>query len=426
MSKSPKNIQAVRGMKDILPDEVKTWQEVERTSRAIFSRFDYQEIRTPLVEERDLFVRSIGGQTDIVQKEMYELISRSGRRLALRPEATAGCVRAYLEHSIHKTESFSKFYYIGPMFRAERPQAGRLRQFYQIGVEAIGSAEAYVDAEVATLLIELLQNLGLDKQTLSLNSIGCRKDKANYQRLIKNQLIKKKSSLCPDCQRRLESNAFRILDCKNQKCQEPIRKLPAITDSLCEGCRDHFEQVKKHLESLGIKYHLDPYIVRGLDYYTGAVFEVTSAKLGAKNAVAAGGRYDNLIEDLGGRSIPACGFAIGTERLISLIHKTISLKIKPEKAVFIATIGDKARETGFWLLNQLRRAGIKTLFGYQSPSVKSQLRAADRGGAQFVIIIGEDELKEKIVTLRDMSTGEESKVSPEILIAELKGKLGVS
>jgi len=415
MSKSPKKIQAVRGMKDIMPAESGIWQKLEELARDIFKRFNYTEIRTPLVEELGLFTRSIGTETDIVQKEMYELKSRSDNQLALRPEATAGCVRAYLEHSIHKIEPFTKLYYIGAMFRAERPQAGRRRQFYQIGLEAIGSADPYVDAEVISLLMELLSEAGVKNATLHINSIGCALDKTKYQDLIKKSLGKHKSSLCPDCRKRLDKNALRVFDCKQEKCCKLIKELPIVTKSLCPGCKTHLDSVLKILDSIKVKYNLNPNIVRGLDYYTGIVFEVSHPDLGAQNAIAAGGRYDKLIKELGGIDIPACGFAIGMERLLNLVADKLKTGSLEPAGIYVATIGDKARAAGFKLVNKLRKKGKLCLFDYQAKSLKAQLRNANRANVEQVAIIGDDELKTKKVVLRNMITGKEEKISSEKL-----------
>ncbi len=327
-------LKALRGTKDILPEEVCLWQSIETSARNIFAIYGYKEIRTPIIEEASLFIRSIGDATDIVQKEMYVFYDRSRRAIALRPEATASVVRAYIEDSLSHKEGLCKLYYIGPMFRSERPQKGRQRQFHQLGVEAIGSGDSLLDVEVILLAVSLLKALGINDFSLQINSLGCEKDKLamieDYRKVLRPYL----DSLCRECNTRYNKNILRVLDCKNPGCREIVKGIK-FKDSLCPACSGHFESVKKGLNQLGIAYTVDRKIVRGLDYYTKTVFEITQKELGAKDAICAGGRYNNLVKDMGGKDTPAIGFAFGVERL-ALSLKGLGLEAFSQR-IFIAT-----------------------------------------------------------------------------------------
>ncbi|MEA3560391.1 MAG: histidine--tRNA ligase [Candidatus Omnitrophota bacterium] len=405
-------IKAVRGMNDILPDEIIKWQYLEKISRQVFELYGYSEIRTPILEETSLFIRGIGKTTDIVSKEMYSFSDSKGRKLTLRPEETASVLRAYLEHSLDKKCGFGKFYYAGPMFRSERPQSGRSRQFYQIGIEAVGSYSPYLDCEVIDILLKVLAKLKIEGYVLKLNSVGCKKCRPGFKKILKNNLAKDINLLCPDCRRRFNSNVFRILDCKKSGCKTAVRKAPAILNYLCEECKTHFGKVKQGLELLRIAYKLDAYLVRGLDYYTKTAFEVEHPLLGAQNAIAAGGRYDDLSLELGGTSLGACGMSMGMERVLMTLDALGEGLPLAHKArdIYLAIIGKEAFNPGYKILQQLRNQNLKAEIDYQGKSLKAQLRLAGKLNCKYVIILGEDEIKKNIATLKNMTTGKQSEV----------------
>ncbi|MBU4140597.1 MAG: histidine--tRNA ligase [Candidatus Omnitrophica bacterium] len=415
-------IKAIRGTKDILPKNSQIWCFIEGKAKGLCELYGYRQIRTPLLEEARLFARSIGEATDIVQKEMYSFLDRKKRLLCLRPEATASVVRAYLEHGLDKSAHLAKFYYFGPMFRAERPQAGRLRQFHHIGVEAIGSLSPYLDAEVISLAVKILQEIGLEGFSVQLNSIGCRKDRQKYKLILRKALKNKLKLLCCDCHSRYKVNLLRIFDCKNVACKKVTRRLPSIVDSLCPQCRGHFFKVKQILNSLNISYTLNPHLVRGLDYYTKTCFEFVHPHLGAQNAVGAGGRYDDLVSDLGGPEKPAVGFALGIERLIAAIApgKEAEQANKIFPSLYVAVIGDEARQLAFKTLHSLREQGIFCEMDYHDKSLKGQMRQADKLRAKYVAILGETELKKEVVILRDMQNKSQKEVKIDKLAEELK------
>jgi histidyl-tRNA synthetase len=360
-------------------------------------------------ENTRLFVRSIGETTDIVEKEMYTFGSAE-ESFTLRPEATAPVVRAYLEHNLHKTKAFQKLYYIGPMFRHERPQAGRKRQFHQIGVEAIGASEPLLDAEVIALACHFFDEVGLAGYRVRLNAIGTPASRSGYRELIKGQLEAQGEKLCPDCRRRLDRNVFRVLDCKQPGCIAVTRGLPRILDHLPEAERAHVARVCDALASAGVAFEEDPFLVRGFDYYTGTVFEVTHGGLGAQDALCGGGRYDNLIADLGGPSLGAVGFAIGVERVL-LALQALGQAAAPEPLdLYIVTMGDAARRGAFATLAQLRRVGLRADSDYEGRSLKAQMRSADKLGARFVTVLGDEELASGVLKLKEMATGRETTV----------------
>jgi histidyl-tRNA synthetase len=405
------NMKALRGMTDILPHEVPSWQCAEAAARSIFARYGYEEIRLPLMEETALFTRSIGEETDIVQKQMYSFKDRGERDVSLRPEGTASVARAYIEHSMDQVSPISKLYYIGPMFRNERPQAGRLRQFNQMGAELIGSASPYADAEIISLMMGLLEACGLTGAELNINSLGCEKDKKAFEKLLRKEFAPKANALCPDCKKRYEKNILRVFDCKNDSCRQLLRSAPKITECLCESCSSDFEEVKAALDSTGIKYSPSPFLVRGLDYYTGVVFEITHKNLGAQDAVAAGGRYDNLIGDIGGPRMPACGFAVGVERMLLAAQKTG--QEAPKKTVteiFLIGLGRQAQRETFKVLAQLRKKGVSCQMGLDDKSLKSQMRFADKIKARRVLIIGDSELKNGAALIRNMENKEQKEI----------------
>jgi histidyl-tRNA synthetase len=406
-------IKAIRGFNDILPDEIGKWQFVEDTARKVFEGFGFSEIRIPIIERTELFSRGIGEATDIVEKEMYTFTDRSGNSLTLRPEATASMARAYLEHQIYSFDPVAKLYCIGPMFRYERPQKGRYRQFYQIDAEVFGVENPMVDSEVILMLIQFLKKVGLEKLELQINSLGCRACRPRYREELKNFLSQRSFRLCEDCQRRLHTNPLRIFDCKVETCQEAIADAPQVIDYICDECQRHFDQVKEYLEMAGLEYILNPRMVRGLDYYTRTAFEVVSYQLGSQNAVTGGGRYDNLFQEIGGLDVPGIGFAIGMERLISLLPKEKEFIQTPH--LFIAALGEETCREAYGLVNQLHLEGIRADLDYEGKSLKSQMRRANKLKARYVLILGEEELKRGKAVLRDM----EGKSQEEILINNL-------
>lgn len=403
---------AIKGTKDILPWESYIWQKFEQISKSVFKLYGYREIRTPIIEETELFVKTVGKDTDIVKKEMFSFMDRGERNISLRPEGTAPVIRAYLENNLDKTDQFQKLYYIGPMFRAERPQAGRSRQFYQIGLEAIGASNPMLDAEVIKVSIEILDRCEIKNYRLKLNNLGCQDDKKKLSIKLK-ELFQEKGTrelLCDDCKNRLQNNPLRVLDCKNENCKAIIRGSVKNVKFLCPECEEYFKDVLKYLDEMDIAYDIDPYIVRGLDYYTRTVFEITQGDLGAQNAIGAGGRYDNLISDLGGPKLGACGFALGLDRMVLAWSRgpVDTLEEKKKTDLFIATTNDKnAYIKAFSLLNELRANEISCDIDYEGKSLKAQMRMADKLGARFVLIIGDKELAEEKATLRDMKKKKE-------------------
>ncbi|MFH0771629.1 MAG: histidine--tRNA ligase [Candidatus Omnitrophota bacterium] len=399
-------LKALRGTKDLLPEEAAVWTDLEEKAKRVFSFFNFTQIRTPIIEDSALFVRSLGEGTDIVEKQMYTFLDRGQRSITLRPEATASVVRAYIENNMQNQGGLLKLFYIGPMFRAERPQAGRMRQFHQIGVEAIGSYSPHLDAEVIILLSEVLDSFNIVDYTIKLNSLGCEKDKIAFADEIRKLLKDKINNFCEDCGLRYEKNILRILDCKNENCKEITKKIfDGSRKYLCPECEVHFDTVKRTLSQANVNYRFDPYLVRGLDYYTKTTFEVVHKNLGAQDAVAAGGRYDNLVEELGGPQKGACGFAIGMERAITAVENLPHIEDGP--GIFMAAIGNDAYGLAFELVTRLRENGISADLDYDERSLKSQMRMADKLGVKLVGIIGEDEIKNNAVTIRNMSTKEQ-------------------
>jgi histidyl-tRNA synthetase len=394
-------LQAIKGMNDILPNQVVWWHHVESTARRVLEDFGYREIRTPVLEKLELFARSIGESTDIVEKEMYAFPDSKGDLLALRPEATASIVRAFVEHNLNADPLARKLYAIGPMFRHERPQKGRYRQFHQIDAEAFGMDDPMLDAEIMTMLRVFLERLGLTGVVLHVNSLGCRECRKTYRETLGSFLEGHAEGLCPDCQRRRHTNPLRTFDCKVERCQTVLANAPLLLDSICPDCRDHFEAVKGYLESLQTDYVVNPRMVRGLDYYMRTTFEIITDRLGAQSAVGGGGRYNGLVRDLGGPDIPGIGFAIGMERLILLLQQSQSEKQR-SAPICIATLGEAARRKGFLLAQEIRAAGLEAEIDYEGRSLKSQMRRADKLGARTVLILGEDELQRGEIQLKDM------------------------
>ena len=411
-------IKAIRGFNDVLPSEIEKWQFIEKTTREVFENFGFSEIKIPILEKTELFSRSIGESTDIVEKEMYTFQDRSGDSLTLRPEATASMARAYLEHHLYARNPVAKLYFIGPMFRHERPQKGRYRQFYQIDVEIFGVAHPMADAEVMVMLMEFFNQVGLGSVELQINTLGCEDCRPRYREELTKFLVKNVLQLCPDCKRRIETNPLRILDCKVETCREVVAGAPLVIDFICDQCTGHFERVRGYLKLLNTPFVLNPKMVRGLDYYTRTVFEAVSPKLGAQNAVTAGGRYDHLMRDIGGPDIPGIGFAMGIERIVLLVPEKRGVAQSPD--LFIAALGEKAQVKAFELANRLHLEGIKTEIDYEGKSLKAQMRWANKLNARYVLIIGEEELKSGRVILRDMDEKVQEEIRLDQAIKEIK------
>lgn len=406
-------VESVRGMRDILPEETPLWQKLEAEIRAAFALYGYGEIRVPLVERVELFSRGVGEETDVVDKQMYVFPDRKGLQLALRPEATASVVRAYVEHGLHAKGDLAKLYYLGAMFRYEKPQLGRQRQFHQYGVEAIGSLDPALDAEVMDLAWHLMERLALRREglLLRLNSIGCRDDRPVYREALQGYFAARVGDLCPECRRRLETNPLRILDCKEEGCRALARSAPRSVDHLCPGCRQHFADVQAHLADLGLAHEFDPTLVRGLDYYTRTVFELCSRDLGAQDALLGGGRYDDLVELLGGPPTPAVGFAGGMERLVIVLSAQQGAEgaSAPALDLYLVPIGDDARREGAKLLAAVRRSGLSVDTDYMGRSLRKAMQVAGRT-ARYAAILGPDELARGEIKLKNLATGEEKAV----------------
>jgi histidyl-tRNA synthetase len=410
--------QAVRGTKDILPEEAALFERLESEARSLFRRFGYQEIRTPTFEALDLFQRSLGESTDVVQKEMYVFEDRGGRKLALRPEGTAGVARAFVEHHLSQTHPFCKLFYMGPMFRAERPQAGRYREFWQIGAEYFGNASPAADAEILLLVQRLFQTMGVPDARLKVNSLGCGDCRPRYLAALLKFLETQMKNLCEDCRRRARQNPLRALDCKTDAGK--LASAPAIDAFWCMNCRAHFASVQELFKQAGGSFEVVPRLVRGLDYYTRTIFEVVSSALGAQDALAAGGRYDRLIKDLGGPDVPALGFALGVERTLQALQaasKKEVVKSTDSVYIFVAALGEPAAVEAFRLLQELRqnadlaKAGIMIEGGFFDKKLGAQLGIADRIAATHCVIIGEDEMGKNEVTLRAMKSGAQERIA---------------
>lgn len=418
-------IKAVKGTRDLLPPATAVWNHVESVAREVFRVYNYHEIRTPIFEETLLFARGVGEDTDIVTKEMYTFDDRDGASLTLRPENTASVIRAYIEHRLDQIPGVKKYFYIGPMFRRERPQKGRFRQFYQIGAEAIGSESPMVDAEVIEMVVELLQRAGLEGAHLIINSVGCKDCRPIFVGALRDQLKDIAPKLCSDCQRRAVTNPLRVLDCKVPEDQQYIAKLPSILDYLDDGCRTHFAEVRAHLDSRGIAYEVRPRLVRGLDYYMRTTFEITHGALGAQNSVLGGGRYDGLAESLGSKvPAPGIGFSIGEDRLVMTVEEAHPDEHKPVVDVFLATLGDAAELHAGGLAAELRTAGISV---ERSPDrkLKRALEIANKSGARFALILGDNEIAAGTYQLKDMASGEQVSLRREQLASHIKNKNGI-
>ncbi|TKB63635.1 MAG: histidine--tRNA ligase [Nitrospira sp.] len=413
-------IKGIKGVKDLLPEETPRWRLIEETARRWAGRYGFHEIRIPIFEMTTLFARSIGASTDIVEKEMYTFPDRDGTSLTLRPEGTAGTVRAYIEHNRAAIPVPQKYFYFGPMFRHERPQAGRLRQFHQFGVESLGMADPRADVEVITLLWRILSDLNLPSLTLEINNLGYTADRDTYRPHLVSYLRQHESGLCANCRHRIDANPLRVLDCKVPECRAITETAPRLGDSLSEAARSYFTQVLTGLDAIKIPYSLNHRLVRGLDYYNLTTFEVTATNLGAQNAVGACGRYDQLVETLGGPPTPAVGFAIGLERMSMLLPESVTGRTPEDLTIYIAGFGNQGAVAGLTALEELRLTGLHAVSDFRSTTLKAHLRQADRLASRFTLIIGDDEVVKGSAVLRDMMTKVQhdvnlSTLSPQIL-----------
>ncbi len=413
------HIQKLKGFRDILPEESALWQQIEGAAVDVFRRYGYRELRMPLLEDTGLFRRSIGEQTDIVEKEMYTFLDGGGTSVTLRPEGTASAVRAFLENGLHRTDGKARLYYVGPMFRRERPQKGRLRQFHQLGAECFGWPEAGADADLLCLLWDLFDTLGLSTRVeLQINTLGCRDDRAAYVERLRAYLEPCHDALCENCRRRLDHNPLRVLDCKSTHCQEASADAPTLLAGVCGDCADHFVRVRSLLDRQQVPYQVNPRMVRGLDYYNRTTFELLSGDLGAQNAVAAGGRYDGLVETLGGPAVPALGFAAGLERMVLMLAEG-STAVAPTPLAFLVHRGEHALDAALLLRRQLIRAGVEADMDYGERSIKAQMRAANRAGARYALILGEAEIAQSNVAVKNLDDGTQETVAQDAVVSLL-------
>lgn len=409
---------AIRGFKDILPDQVGTWNRIESEAKRIFGLFGFMEIRIPMLEKAELFARGIGQDTDIVSKEMYTFRDRRGTSVAMRPEATASILRACIEHKLYEGYPVLKLFTIGPMFRYERPQKGRSRQFHQINAEIIGDPGPRSDSELIFMLMWFFSSLGLHDLILNVNSLGCPRCRGPFRAELTGYLKRYSEQLCPDCQRRMETNPLRVFDCKVETCNQVVKGAPSMLDFLCNDCTHHFDSLMEYLKALDIDFVINPHLMRGLDYYTRTTFEVQTQELGAQNAIVGGGRYDKLMKEFGGPDSPAIGFAIGTERVVELSGEHTAQKEKGPD-VFLAPLGKGAEDKAFMWLQELRKGGLRCEMEYRSLGLKTLMRRADRLKARKVLIVGEEELIRGKGILRDMVTKEQREVPLENVVDEL-------
>jgi len=414
------NVQSIRGTHDILPGSVELWQTIEQNARELFRLYGYAEIRTPVLEETELFARSIGVETDIVQKEMYTLEDSKGKSITLRPEGTAPVVRSYIEHNLYANSQVTKLFYLGPMFRHERPQKGRYRQFHQIGAEVLGSDNPAVEAEVLHMLDRFLRGLGLSDFRLLVNSVGCQVCRPGYVALLREALRGRASELCAECQRRTETNPLRVLDCKTPECQPIINQLPSILDHLCQECRVHFDRFLEYLALQGIASETTPRLVRGLDYYLRTTFEIISDRLGpTQNALLGGGRYDGLSELIGGPPTKGFGFALGMERFVLLLSGRSELQAPykaPAPELFLGYMGEPELQAALALAAGLRASGIFAYIDFEARSIKAQMRQANRMESKFTCVIGENELTTGAFHIKRMADGRQETVSKEEIV----------
>ncbi|UCE42463.1 MAG: histidine--tRNA ligase [Candidatus Aminicenantes bacterium] len=412
MSSKKKQIAAIKGTKDILPQEVRKWQRVEAKAKGIFELYGYREIRTPIFEATELFEKGTGQTSDIVTKEMYSFVDKGGRSLTLRPEYTPSIARSIIENGLHLQPQPLRFYFIGPMFRYDKPQKGRYRQFHQIDIEVFGEKNPAIDAEIVEMADFLCDSLNITDKRILVNSVGCRLCRPAYHRDLKASAESRRDELCSDCQRKIETNPLRLFDCKIEACQEIAQEFPKITGYLCPECDEHFRKFRSYLDLYGIKYRLEPLLVRGLDYYTKTTFEIISSKLGAQDSILGGGRYDDMMKDFGGPDICGTGFAVGMERLLSLVPS----EEKPDVFVYFVTMGEEARRAGMELARAIRRVGVECLIEYKDRSLRNQMSRADKLGATWVLILGEDEVDQGVYQLKRMESGEQKTCSREEIL----------
>jgi histidyl-tRNA synthetase len=417
-------ISGVKGMNDLLPGEIEIWQHVEGLARELFGRFGYGEVRTPMVEDTALFVRSVGEETDIVGKEMYTFLDKGERSLSLRPEGTAPAARAYIEHAISNQEPVTRWFYMGPMFRYERMKTGRYRQFYQIGAEAYGAREAAQDAEMMDMVVQFLGALELKDVSLNLNSLGDEACRPAYHAKLVEYLKAHREELCGDCQRRMETNPLRVLDCKNEKCQAIAAAGPNVLEFLCEPCRTHFDDLQRKLTALGVRFVVNPRMVRGLDYYTRTVFEFVAAHpaLGTASTVGGGGRYDKMMKGLGGPDVPAVGFAMGLDRLVLLLKES-GRKYSATPDLFVAVADEGSQDAALTLASRLRREGLRVDFDTRGGSLKSQMKRADKSNARFTLVLGENERTTGQAKLKPMAGGDPIPVALDDVTRTVRARL---
>ncbi len=410
-----RELAAVKGTKDILPKEVESWQTLERLARETFELYGYRELRAPVFESTELFEKGTGQTSDIVTKEMYTFTDKGGRSLTLRPEYTPSVVRAIIEHRLDLEVEPMRYYYMGPMFRYDKPQKGRYRQFHQVDIEVFGEKDAAVDAEIIEMADSLLRKLGVAGTEILVNSVGCRACRPAYSQALREAAGKRRSDLCPDCQRKAETNPLRIFDCKVESCQAVARAFPAIQDFLCDECRDHFTKLLAGLDLFRIDYRVEPRLVRGLDYYTKTTFEIVSSHLGAQNALLGGGRYDDMMKDFGGPDICGIGFAMGMERVLSMA------RIAPPKRtlLYLAYLGDNAKRAGLELARYFRANGVECLVEFKDRGMKAHFGRANKLDAAWVLVVGEDEMKKGRFGLKEMATGRQVEGTREELLALL-------
>lgn len=416
---------APRGTKDVTPKDVYKWHYVEKKFREICALYGYEEIRTPIFEHTEVFARSVGDTTDVVQKEMYTFTDRGDRQLSLKPEGTAGVIRSFIENKMYADTQPTKLYYITPCFRYERPQAGRQRQFHQFGIEVLGSDGPSVDAEVISLAVQFFNELGLKNLSVNINSVGCPKCREAYNKKLKEYLDKKTDVLCETCLERKDKNPMRVIDCKNPQCKENLKDIPFMIDNLCDDCKEHFETLKKYLTEMGIDFVVDKTIVRGLDYYRKTAFEIISNDIGAQSTVCGGGRYDGLVELLGGpKDISGIGFGLGVERLLlTLENNNIEIDNPKSTDIYIATIGDAAKTRSFKIIRDLRANHISADNDHLNKSIKAQFKYSDKINAKYTVVIGDDELANDTATLKNMQTSEQTTIKLSEIVDELKKRL---
>ena len=416
---------AVKGTQDILPADSYKWQHVERVIEDVCRAYGYKEIRTPVFEHTELFQRSVGNTTDVVQKEMYTFNDKKGRSITLRPEGTAGVIRSFIENKMYADTQPTKLYYITPCFRYERPQAGRQRQFHQFGIEVLGSDGPSVDAEVISLAVQFFNEMGLKNLSVNINSVGCPTCREEYNRKLKEYLDKKVDVLCETCLERKDKNPMRVIDCKNPTCKENLNDIPFMVDHICDDCKDHFDKLQTYLKEMDINYVVDKTIVRGLDYYKKTAFEIISNDIGSQSTVCGGGRYDGLVEMLGGpKGISGIGFALGAERLLlTLENNNIEIENPKSTDIYIATIGDAAKTKSFKLIKDLRTNHISADNDHLDKSLKAQFKYSDKLNAKYTVVIGDDELANDTATLKNMKTSEQTTIKLSELVDELKKRL---